>query len=172
MVWIQADLLLILCPTLPSVCWEQRNHFHREEALHGQLILQWSQKVYSPVSWRLQDSHVSVNTAESTSSMTLITILMWTLACCCFTGSFTQQHFQHDVLPFLCFLSADKWRICFCVQDAALRWLWLSLQQWHLLQDPLSLSPVMSTRLFTDTVMEMMLCSGINRNLDSLQSSS
>uniref|UniRef100_A0A665VN81 Immunoglobulin V-set domain-containing protein n=1 Tax=Echeneis naucrates TaxID=173247 RepID=A0A665VN81_ECHNA len=33
--------------------------------------------------------------------MTLITILIWTLACCCFPGSFTQQHFRHDVLPFL-----------------------------------------------------------------------
>uniref|UniRef100_A0A669ETT2 Ig-like domain-containing protein n=1 Tax=Oreochromis niloticus TaxID=8128 RepID=A0A669ETT2_ORENI len=29
--------------------------------------------------------------------MTLITILIWTLTCCCFTGSFTQQHFKHDV---------------------------------------------------------------------------
>ncbi|KAG7238041.1 hypothetical protein INR49_031395 [Caranx melampygus] len=63
----------------------QRSHFHREEALHGQLILQRSEEVYSPVSSTLQDSGLSVHSAETT--MTLITtILIWTLACCCFTG--------------------------------------------------------------------------------------
>uniref|UniRef100_A0A3B4UEY6 Ig-like domain-containing protein n=1 Tax=Seriola dumerili TaxID=41447 RepID=A0A3B4UEY6_SERDU len=31
----------------------------------------------------MQDSDLSVNTAESTTTMTLITILIWTLACCC-----------------------------------------------------------------------------------------
>uniref|UniRef100_A0AAQ6IMZ6 Ig-like domain-containing protein n=1 Tax=Anabas testudineus TaxID=64144 RepID=A0AAQ6IMZ6_ANATE len=42
--------------------------------------------------------------------MTLITILIWTLlCCCCFTGSFTQQHFKHDVLLFLSFLSGMYW---------------------------------------------------------------
>uniref|UniRef100_H3BZ21 Ig-like domain-containing protein n=1 Tax=Tetraodon nigroviridis TaxID=99883 RepID=H3BZ21_TETNG len=34
----------------------------------------------------LQHSDLSVSTAETTSTMTLSTILIWTLACCCFTG--------------------------------------------------------------------------------------
>ena len=107
--------------------------------------------------------------AEST--MTLITILIWTLACCCFTGSFTQQHFKHHVLSFLSFLSADKSMICFCVQDAAVRlWLWLSLQSRRLPQDPPSLSPVQPAQMFTDIIV-MIIHPGINRNLDSLQSS-
>ena len=38
--------------------------------------------------------------------------------------------------------------ICVCVQDAAARWLWLSLQSWHLLQDPLSRWPVKATPVF------------------------
>ncbi|TWW53083.1 Immunoglobulin kappa variable 3D-15 [Takifugu flavidus] len=42
----------------------------------------WKKKMGST----LQDSDLSVNTAESTSSMTLITILIWTLTCCSFTG--------------------------------------------------------------------------------------
>ncbi|KAG7238045.1 hypothetical protein INR49_031399 [Caranx melampygus] len=68
-----------------SVCAAVESHFHREEALHGQLILQRSEEVYSPVSSTLQDSGLSVHSAETT--MTLITtILIWTLACCCFTG--------------------------------------------------------------------------------------
>lgn len=87
---------------------------------------------------------------------------------CCFTGSFTQQHFQHEVLPFLCFLSADKWRICFCVRDAALRWPWLSLQQWHLLQDPLSLSPAKPPQKFMFGRMEPVKSIGISKNLDKL----
>ena len=33
--------------------------------------------------------------------MTLITLLIWTLACCSFTGSVTQQHFRRDALPVL-----------------------------------------------------------------------
>ncbi|XP_076013601.1 immunoglobulin lambda-1 light chain-like isoform X2 [Genypterus blacodes] len=45
--------------------------------------------------------------------MTLITILIWTLACCCFTGSFTQQHFKHSVLPFLSLISDHPSMICF-----------------------------------------------------------
>ncbi|KAM9354830.1 immunoglobulin lambda-1 light chain-like [Pholidichthys leucotaenia] len=68
------------------VCLDQRNHFHREEALHHQLILQRTEKVYSPVSSSLQDPDLSVNTAETTTIMTVSTILIWTLLCCSFTG--------------------------------------------------------------------------------------
>ncbi|KAM4540328.1 uncharacterized protein V3H82_022346 [Fundulus diaphanus] len=36
------------------------------------------------------DSDLSVDPAETTSTMTLITILIWTLTCCCFTGCSAQ----------------------------------------------------------------------------------
>lgn len=62
---------LVWCPTLPSLFGQQWNHFLREEALHRQMILQGTEKVYSPVTSTLQDSHLSVNT--NTSTMTLIT---------------------------------------------------------------------------------------------------
>ena len=49
--------------------------------------------------------------------------------------------------------------ICVCVQDAAARWLWLSLQSWHLLQDPLSHWPVKPTPVFIVMVSQVICMS-------------
>lgn len=65
--------------------------------------------------------------------------------------------------------SSGRWPAA-VLQDAAVRWLWLNLQQWHLLLDPLSLWPVGPAKLLSEILVGI-LYSGINRNLDRLQSS-
>ncbi|KAI9999465.1 hypothetical protein NQD34_018516 [Periophthalmus magnuspinnatus] len=95
------------------------------------------------------------------------TILIWTLACCCFTGS-TLSDIEHNTLPFLSvFLLINVY--CF-LQDAVVRSQSLSLQSRRLLQDPQSLSHVKLTQMFIVILMAS-TCSGISRNLVRLQSS-
>ncbi|KAI9999464.1 hypothetical protein NQD34_018515 [Periophthalmus magnuspinnatus] len=90
------------------------------------------------------------------------TILIWTLACCCFTGS-TLSDIEHNTLPFLSvFLLINVY--CF-LQDAVVRSQSLSLQSRRLLQDPQSLSHVKLTQMF----LIMITCTGISRNLVNLQ---
>ena len=69
----------------------QSEHFHREPLCISSTMLQCSGRLYSPESWTLDDWQLSFITTEATEillikNMTFISVLIWTLLCCCFTG--------------------------------------------------------------------------------------
>ena len=127
----------------PSPCWSQSEHFHREPLCISSTMLQCSGRVYSPESWTLDDWQLSFMTTEATEillikNMTLISVLIWTLLCCCFTGKVQRIKLLSSMnirpsemkptKPWRCFLFVSLYP-----QSPEASSQWLSLQQWHLL---------------------------------------
>uniref|UniRef100_A0A4W5KPE1 Ig-like domain-containing protein n=1 Tax=Hucho hucho TaxID=62062 RepID=A0A4W5KPE1_9TELE len=61
-------------------CGTKKVCLHSEDTLHWQHMLQCSGSVYSPMSLILHDRELSFMTTEPTTTMTFITIFIWTLA--------------------------------------------------------------------------------------------
>ena len=143
----------------PSPCWSQSEHFHREPLCISSTMLQCSGRVYSPESWTLDDWQLSFMTTEATEillikNMTLTSVLIWTLLCCCFTGKVQRIKLLSSMnirpsemkptKPWRCFMF-----LSLCPQSPEARSQWLSLEQWALLWEAPSPSDVGPVRIFT-----------------------
>ena len=113
---------------------------------------QCSGRLYSPESWTLDGWQLSFITTEATEillikNMTLISVLIWTLLCCCFTGKVQRIKLLSSMnirpsemkptKPWRCFMF-----LSLCPQSPEDRSQWLSLEQWALLWDAPSPSAV------------------------------
>ena len=141
-------------------------------------MLQCSGRVYSPESWTLDDWQLSFMTTEDTEillikNMTLISVLIWTLLCCCFTGKVQRIKLLSSMnirpsemkptKPWRCFLFLSVYP-----QSPEARSQWLSLQQWHLLWEAPQPSAVGPVRVF----MVGTTYTGTNREMEKLLNSS
>ena len=137
-------------------------------------MLQCSGRVYSPESWTLDDWQLSFMTTEDTEillikNMTLISVLIWTLLCCCFTGKVQRIKLLSSInirpsemkptKPWRCFMFLSLYP-----QSPEAKSQWLSLEQWALLWEAPSPSAVGPVRMFIMGT----IYTGTNREMEKL----